>query len=74
LQEETWVACVDESSTQKYNKVGVIFEGHDGEECEAAIQLKVTTTNNEAKYEAIIVGMNMAWETGVKNLEIRSDS
>ena len=38
------------------------------------IQLRFTTTNNEAEYEAMISGINMAREMGVKNLEVRSDS
>jgi ribonuclease HI len=28
--------------------------------CEAAIQFQFTTTNNEAEYEAMITGMNIA--------------
>jgi ribonuclease HI len=36
--------------------------------------LKFTTTNNEAEYEAIIAGMDMAREIGVRNLEVRSNS
>ena len=31
-------------------------------------------TNNEAEYEAMITGMNIAWEMGVKKLEVKSDS
>ena len=68
------MSCVDKSSTRKYNGAGVIFKGPGGEECEVAIQLKFTTTNNEAEYKAIIAGINMAQEIGVKNLEVRSDS
>jgi hypothetical protein len=59
-QEETWVACVDGSSTRKYSGAGVI--------------LKFITFNNKGNYKAIIAGTNMAQEMGVKNLEIRSDS
>jgi ribonuclease HI len=73
-QEEKWVACEDASSTRKYSAVGVVLKGPSGEECEVAIQLKFTITNNEAEYKAIITGMDMAKEMGVKNLEIRSDS
>ena len=45
-----------------------------GEECEAAIQFQFTTMNNEAEYEAMIAEMNLAWEMGVQNLEIKSNS
>lgn len=73
-REETWVACVDRSSTRRYSGAGVILEGPNRENCEAAIQLKFITTNNEAEYEAIIASINMAREMGVKNLEVKSDS
>jgi hypothetical protein len=59
-QEETQVASVHGSSTQKYSRGGVVLKGPGGEEIEAAIQLKFTTTNNEAMYKAIIARMNMA--------------
>lgn len=71
---ETWVAYVDGSSTQKYSGIGVVLKGPTEEECEAAIQLIFTTTNNEAEYKAIITGINMAQEMGLKSLEIMSDS
>ena len=68
------MAYIDGSSTRKNSRARVVLKCTNGEECEVAIQLKFTTTNNEAEYEAMIVGINMAWEMGVKNLEVRSDS
>ncbi|XP_059455029.1 uncharacterized protein LOC132185246 [Corylus avellana] len=55
-------------------KIGVVLEGPNGEKCEATVQLKFNTTNKEAEYKAMILGMNIAREMGVKNLKVRSDS
>lgn len=51
-----------------------MLKGPGREKCKATIQLKFTTTNNEAEYEVIITRMKMAREMGVKNLEVKSDS
>lgn len=63
-----WIAYVDGSSTRKYNGAGVILKRPNREECEAAIQFQFITTNSEAEYEAMIAGMNITREMGVKNL------
>jgi ribonuclease HI len=39
-----------------------------------ALKLNFPTTNNEAEYEAVIAGLNLAEHLGAKNLEIQSDS
>jgi ribonuclease HI len=46
----------------------------EGEHLEFAIKLAFPTSNNEAEYEAVISGMEVARELGVKILEVRSDS
>lgn len=72
--DEAWVQYVDGSLLRKRSGVGVELTNPKGEVFESAIQLTFTTTNNEAKYEAIIAGMEIAWEMGTRSLEIRSDS
>ena len=69
-QEDAWIACVDGSSTWKRSGAGVMLTRFEGEKIESAIQLRFNATNNEAKYEAVIAGLNMAWEVGAKNFEI----
>lgn len=43
-------------------------------ELEYAIKLDFKATNNEAKYEALVNGMKIAKELGVKQIVIKSDS
>lgn len=44
------------------------------EQLEQAIRLGFSTSNNEAEYEAILSGLNLALALSVSKIEIRSDS
>jgi ribonuclease HI len=46
----------------------------DGEELSSSLRLEFRTTNNEAEYKAIIVGLGMALELGARSVKIQSDS
>ncbi|KAL2243910.1 UNVERIFIED_CONTAM: Retrovirus-related Pol polyprotein from transposon opus [Sesamum indicum] len=43
-------------------------------EIEIAARLSFPVTNNEAEYEALIMGLELALETGAKDLEVYTDS
>ncbi|XP_059441915.1 uncharacterized protein LOC132174241 [Corylus avellana] len=73
-RDETWVVYVDESSTRKHGRAGVILITPEGEELHCSIRLKFKTTNNEAEYEAVIAGLGLAREMGAEFIEVRSDS
>ncbi|XP_062158742.1 uncharacterized protein LOC133866220 [Alnus glutinosa] len=73
-KKETWIAYVDDSSTNRKNGVGVTLASPDGEKFQYAIKLDFVTTNNEAEYEAVLAGLSIAREIGARNIEIRSDS
>jgi hypothetical protein len=73
-KKETWVVYVDGSSANRKSGVGVALESPDGEKFQYAIKLDFVTTNNEAKYEAVLAGLSIAREIWAKNVEIRSDS
>ncbi|KAL0455797.1 UNVERIFIED_CONTAM: Retrovirus-related Pol polyprotein from transposon gypsy [Sesamum latifolium] len=45
-----------------------------GVEIEIALKLNFLATNNEAEYEALIQGLQAAWEGGVKQLDVYTDS
>jgi len=73
-KKETWVAYVDGSLTNQKSRVGVTLTSPEGEKFQYAIKLDFVTTNNEAKYEAVLAGLSIAREKGARNLEVRSDS
>ena len=44
------------------------------ERIEQAVRLGFSTTNNESKYETMIVGLELALAMGADNLSVQSDS
>ncbi|XP_068497658.1 uncharacterized protein [Phaseolus vulgaris] len=69
-----WVLSVDGSSNQKCSGAGIILEGPNGLLIEQALWFTFKVSNNQAEYEALIVGMLLAKEMGVKGLLAKSDS
>ena len=69
-----WVIYVDGSSTKKNGGAGVLLITLDGEELGSSLSLEFRTTNNEAEYEAVIVGLRMALKLGTESVKIQSDS
>jgi ribonuclease HI len=70
----TWVIYVDGSSQGQRSGAGVMLLSPEGQRFQYAIKLDFVTTNNEAKYEAVVAGLTIARELGALNIEIRSDS
>ncbi|XP_068504573.1 uncharacterized protein [Phaseolus vulgaris] len=64
----------DGSSNQQGSGVGVILEGPDGLLIEQALWFAFKDSKNQAKYEALIVGMLLAKEMGANGLLAKSDS
>ena len=68
LQEPlSWKVYVDGVANHRGSGVGLVI-------IEKSLRLGFSTTNNEAKYEALLVGMTMAQKIGGKAVEIFSDS
>jgi ribonuclease HI len=59
---------------KSWSGAGVALITPDKEEITVALKLDFPTTNNEAEYEAVIVGLSLEEHLGAKNLEFRSDS
>ena len=55
-------------------KVGLVLQAPTGELREQVIHLSFSTTKIEAKYEAMLVGLNLALMLAVTKLEIKSNS
>ncbi|XP_068474920.1 uncharacterized protein [Phaseolus vulgaris] len=68
------VLFVDNSSNQQGSRAGVILEGPNGQLIEQALRFAFKASNNQAEYEALIVGMLLAKEMGTRGLLAKSDS
>ncbi|KAJ8768583.1 hypothetical protein K2173_022700 [Erythroxylum novogranatense] len=74
-QRPAWSLFVDGSSNVKGCGVGVVLIGpHQEQKMEYAFRLEFRASNNEAKYEALIAGLQLAREIEVKYLKVYSDS
>ncbi|KAL0462544.1 UNVERIFIED_CONTAM: hypothetical protein Slati_0142000 [Sesamum latifolium] len=73
-QDQKWLLHVDGSSTAQGSGAGIVITTPQGEDLEFAIKFDFKASNNEAEYEALVIGMRMAHETGVKHLLAYSDS
>ncbi|KAL0361889.1 UNVERIFIED_CONTAM: hypothetical protein Sradi_3873400 [Sesamum radiatum] len=71
---EKWLLHVDGSSTIQGNGAGIVIASPQGEDLEFAVKFGFKASNNEAEYEALVIGMKMAYEAGVRHLITCSDS
>jgi len=69
-----WVLLMDEYSNQQGSGAGVILEGPSELLIEQALRFVFKASNNQAEYEALIVGMLLAKELGTQSLLVKSDS
>jgi ribonuclease HI len=53
---------------------GLVFISPLGEHMRYAVRLHFPTSNNMAEYEALLCGLRIAIETGIKRLDVRGDS
>jgi len=65
---------VDGSSNQQGSGDGVILEGPSGLLIEQALRFAFKVSNNQAEYEALIVGMLLAKELGARSFLVKNDS
>ncbi|XP_062085522.1 uncharacterized protein LOC133791619 [Humulus lupulus] len=64
----------DGASNSQGAGIGVVLEAPSDLKIEEAIRLEQSTTNNEAEYEALIYGLELAREMGIQRLNVRGDS
>jgi len=69
-----WVLNVDKASNNKGSEIGTVFITPEGSITEQSFTLGFPSTNNEAEYEAVIVGLKMAVTHGLNRLEVHCDS
>ncbi|XP_074318713.1 uncharacterized protein LOC141655537 [Silene latifolia] len=71
---EIWQMHIDGASNQRGAGVGLILRSPQGDLIAQAVRCEFKATNNETQYEALILGMQLAPELGVGNLQVYSDS
>ncbi|KAL0312889.1 UNVERIFIED_CONTAM: Ribonuclease HI [Sesamum radiatum] len=69
-----WSLYVDGSSTAIGSGAGTVLESPQGDKLEYAIKLEFPASNNEAEYEALLAGGELALAVGAKKIIIYSDS
>ncbi|KAL6334899.1 hypothetical protein AAG906_023704 [Vitis piasezkii] len=73
-EEEWWTLRVDGASRSSGSGVGLLLQSPTGEHLEQAIRLGFPASNNEAEYEAILSGLDLALALSVSKLRVYSDS
>ncbi|RVX00271.1 hypothetical protein CK203_026646 [Vitis vinifera] len=73
-EQEWWTLRVDGASRSSGSGVGLLLQSPTGEHLEQAIRLGFSASNNEAEYEAILSGLDLALALSVSKLRIYSDS
>ena len=72
-EERKWTLYVGGSSNNKESGVGVILEDWNGVFIEQFLRFMFKTSNNQAKYEALLVGLKLAKELGVWRLVFKGN-
>ena len=71
---KTWVVHVDGSSALHAGGIGVIQKSPKVNTLKHKVCLHYQTTNNEAEYEALLKGLELAKSLGVESVLVQGDS
>lgn len=71
---EPWNLYTDGSACQEGSGAGLILTNQQGAEFTYALHFEFPASNNEAEYEALIAGLRIAEQMGVKDLAANVDS
>ncbi|GJQ94179.1 reverse transcriptase domain-containing protein [Tanacetum coccineum] len=72
--QEPWTLFTDGSSCVDGFGVGLILTSPEGTEFTYALRFQFTASNNEAEYAALIAGLRIAAQMGVRNVHVSVDS
>jgi ribonuclease HI len=74
LDAKKWELFVDGASNSKGSGAGIVLISPEGLVLEQAVRLKFSASNNEAEYEAMLIGLRTAKKLGANHLQIFCDS
>ena len=69
-----WGLSVDRAANSQGSGAGLILTSSDGIDVEYVLRLEFQASNNEAEYEAVIAGLNLAHSMEADQLKVCSDS
>ena len=69
-----WEVYVDGASNKKGSGIGLVLISPEKIIIEKSLRLDFSATNNEAEYEALVIGMAMVQRMGGKSVKVFSDS
>ena len=69
-----WELYVDGAANQRGSGVGLVLVSPEKITIEKSLRLSFSVTNNEAEYEALLMGMIMVQKMGEKAMKVFSDS
>ncbi|GJR58107.1 reverse transcriptase domain-containing protein [Tanacetum coccineum] len=72
--QEPWTLFTNGSSRVDGSGAGLILTSPEGTEFNYALRFQFTASNNEAEYEALIAGLRIAAQMGVRNVHVSVDS
>ncbi|GJR52656.1 reverse transcriptase domain-containing protein [Tanacetum coccineum] len=72
--QEPWTLFTDGSSCVDGSGAGLILTSPEGAEFTYALRFQFTASNNKAEYEALIAGLRIAAQMGVRNVRVSVDS
>ncbi|XP_074313886.1 uncharacterized protein LOC141649085 [Silene latifolia] len=72
--DQRWVLYVDGASNMRGTSVGLVLRSPKGEHIVYAVRCEFKATNNEAEYEALILGLQLALDLRVSHIEVYNDS
>ena len=65
---------MDKSSNRQVGRGNVVLHSPEGDEIKCMVRLDFPTTNNEAKYEALMAGLNLAKAVKATSVDVYCDS
>ena len=65
-----WVMHTDRASSKHRARIGIVLENSSRVLIEEVVRLNEKATNNEAEYEALLYGLELALRLGVQYLKI----
>ena len=69
----SWKVYIDGAVNQKGSEVGIVLISPEKITIEKSLRLDFSATNNEAEYEALLMGMTMVQKMGGKAIKIFSN-